>query len=89
MQAWDNSDTGARFFAHPTVLQIYTPQSSVIAHIFYMTKKECVVITFRTGTTYNYFDVPLHVFLYAFNADSAGTWYNENIRGKYDFAQRL
>jgi hypothetical protein len=42
-------------------------------------------ITFKTGSKYRYFGVPLSVFNLFANADSHGKFFQSNIRSQYKF----
>lgn len=44
-------------------------------------------IEFTNGRTYRYFDVPLHEFEALTRAASPGTYFNENIKGRYRYAR--
>ena len=42
-----------------------------------------LVIVFKSGKSYTYFDVPRAEVEWFLDADSPGTYYNENIKGQY------
>ncbi len=42
-----------------------------------------LTVEFHSGRTYDHPDVPYHVFNEFLNAWSKGTYYNQNIRGRY------
>ena len=67
------------------VVFIQPRQSSVIEYLSYYAYDNSLNVTFRSGKVYSYEDVPLEKIIEALTAESAGTWYNENIRNKYDF----
>ena len=63
---------------------IPTPASSVISSFGYDTFEKILIVTMKeTGAVYAYFDVPRQEFLAMYEAKSTGTFYNENVQGKY------
>jgi hypothetical protein len=44
-------------------------------------------IRFTSGKTYRYFDVPGDVFIRLLGANSKGEFFNEEIRGAYEYAE--
>ena len=61
--------------------------SSVIAWVAYDETSRTLTIEFRSGTTYDYFDVPRHIYEGLIEAPSAGTFFANNIRDVYRFAR--
>lgn len=57
--------------------------SSAISFIEYITTERTLLITFKGGRTYSYFDVPLEVYEEFLRSASKGTYFNEIIRDKY------
>jgi len=67
------------------VVFIQPRQSSVIEYLSYYAYNNSLNVRFLSGKVYTYEDVPFEKVIEALTAESAGTWYNENIRNKYDF----
>lgn len=61
-----------------------TPGSSHIREMRYDEATRTLYIDFRAGVTYAYSDVPIEVFNGAVIAGSAGKYFQENIKMKYD-----
>ena len=61
--------------------------SSVIARVAYDETSHTLIIEFRSGTTYEYFDVPEKIYQELVDAASAGTYFAENIRDVYRYAR--
>ena len=59
--------------------------SSNIAAAGYDDEKQTLRITFHSGRSYEYHKVPRIVFDNLLSADSAGQYFNRNIRDIYDF----
>lgn len=58
--------------------------SSALSFGVYDTDNLDLTIVFRNGRAYQYFDVSLDVFEAIDSAESAGVYYNNNIRGVFD-----
>jgi hypothetical protein len=61
--------------------------SSVITRVAYDETSHTLIIEFRSGTTYEYFDVPEKIYRELVDAASAGTYFAENIRDVYRYAR--
>ena len=61
-------------------------ESSVIRFVRYDPRKNALLITFTSGKTYIYLDVPQKVYDAFMKADSKGEFFNEEIRDQYSFA---
>ena len=61
--------------------------SSVIARAAYDEPSRTLSIEFRSGTLYEYFDVPQTIYQELVEAPSAGGYFAENIRDIYRFAR--
>jgi len=61
--------------------------SSVIARVAYDERSGTLLIEFRSGSFYDYFDVPRNIYQELIEAASAGTYFAENIRGVYRFTR--
>ena len=57
--------------------------SSAIAAVAYDQQSEELSITFRSGQTYNYSNVPMGVYQGLMGASSMGAYFVENIRDNY------
>lgn len=62
-------------------------QSKVIADIDYDRKSQGLKVTFVTGRTFEYIDVPAEVAASFQSAFSKGTFFNGYIRDRYDFRE--
>ena len=61
--------------------------STAIRNLFYVPAKRELWVTFVSGRRYVYADVPAEVFE-AFNtAESRGTFFNHEIRDRYDYRE--
>lgn len=67
----------------PTMI---TVSSSQISEIGYDETNEDLYVTFKSGVTYKYFNVPFGVYQLLLNTTSIGKTLNEVVKGKYDFA---
>lgn len=65
--------------------------SSLITSVRYRRKTDNLTITFTSGRTYRYFDVPARVYealIDAKNAgESLGVFFNVSIKGLYDYEE--
>ena len=59
--------------------------SSVVAQMTYDEAKETLRIRFVSGMLYDYQKVPLAVYEAMKASDSKGTFFNQQIKGKYRF----
>ena len=59
--------------------------SSVVAEMIYDDETEILRIIFVSGMAYDYKKVPLEVYEAMKASGSKGTFFNQNIKGKYDF----
>lgn len=59
--------------------------SSVISTFFYIPSTVTLRIVFVTGMVYDYLDVPQDVFNEMKASFSKGTFFNQHIKGVYDF----
>lgn len=46
-----------------------------------------LLVSFKNGTHYNYYDVPKQLFEDLKKAESKGKFLNENVKGKYEYAK--
>lgn len=61
--------------------------SSVIKSVAYDEDAGELDVTFTSGKTYRYFDVPLGVYAEFLDAASKGEFFNENIRDAFRYAE--
>jgi len=61
--------------------------SSNIAEIGYDNELQTLEIMFKTGISYQYFNVPKHVYEQLQNADSVGKYFNAQIKGHFQEAR--
>lgn len=66
---------------------IETPESSSIARFCYDDRKHVLIVEFKHGGVYNYYDVPQQVFEQMIRAPSKGSFFLENIREEYDYTR--
>lgn len=62
-------------------------KSSNISHIGYDTEKRLMSVKFKTGSIYRYEDVPPEAHEALVGADSVGSHFHENIRGKFIYTK--
>lgn len=65
-----------------------TLQSSAMTHARYRAERHELDITFISGETYTYLAVPMGVYVDLVEAESAGGYYNDNIRDHYSFRKK-
>lgn len=63
-------------------------RSSLVQRAIYDPAKQTLAVTFSTGRTYLYFDVPPDVYTELQTADSMGQYFNWRIRDQYEFRER-
>ena len=61
--------------------------SSNIESIGYDATSQTLEVCFNSGSIYQYFDVPRHVYEGLMNASSHGQYLNQNIKGSYRYAR--
>jgi hypothetical protein len=66
---------------------VETPDSSSIARFCYEERKHVLVVEFKHGAAYNYYDVPQRVFEQMIAAPSKGRFFLKNVREEYDYTQ--
>lgn len=67
---------------------IPTPQSSTMAGIGYDEASHTLTVEFNSGSRYNYYDVPQHVYDGMKSADSIGKYFNAEIKSVYRYARQ-
>ena len=67
---------------------ISTPQSSNVAGFSYEEASQTLTVEFNSGSRYNYYDVPQHIFEGMKSADSKGKYLNAEIKGAYRYARQ-
>lgn len=66
---------------------IETPQSSNIARFAYEAPSQVLTVEFKTGGTYNYFDIPAVIFEQMMAASSKGQFLAQQIKGRFRYAR--
>ena len=70
-----------------TMKCIETRVSSRIARFCYDERSRVLLVEFKHGGIYNYYDVPQGVFEQMITPPSKGRFFLENIREEYDYSQ--
>jgi hypothetical protein len=66
---------------------IATPESSTIAGFDYLKDRKVLIVEFKNGGRYNYYDVPEVIFERMKTAPSKGQFLAQNIKGIYRYAR--
>lgn len=66
---------------------ISTPESSTIAAFGYDDARNVLVVQFKAGSTYEYYDVPESIFRYMSDASSKGQFLAQSVKGSYRYAR--
>ena len=66
---------------------IATPDSSNVAGFEYIKETQVLIVEFKNGGRYNYYDVPEGVFEGMKAASSTGQFLAQNIKGHYRYAR--
>lgn len=67
--------------------QMTVVKSSTIDSIYYATTTNELMVTFKNGTTYTYYDVTLEDYQSLITAESIGKALNQTIKTKYKYAK--
>ena len=70
-----------------TIEVIETPQSSSLKRFSYERKEKTLMVEFKDGRGYEYYDVPESVFKEMVAAPSKGQFYIYEIRDDYEFSR--
>lgn len=62
-------------------------QSSSIISVGFDAPSSTMEIEFKDGRIYQYFEIPEQVFRDLKSAPSVGSYFHQNVRGKYAYAQ--
>ncbi|MFT7388469.1 MAG: hypothetical protein ACI8VC_001723 [Candidatus Endobugula sp.] len=62
-------------------------KSSNVAAVGHVDSSSTLQVSFNNGSTYQYFNVPVNVFLELYNASSVGGYLAKKIKGKYKYKQ--
>ena len=65
-----------------------TPQSSNVAGFGYDKDRQTLIVEFKSGIRYNYYDIPEHVYDGIKLAGSKGKYLNSEIKGIYRYARQ-
>jgi hypothetical protein len=66
---------------------IATPESSTIAGFDYIKDRKVLIVEFKNGRRYNYYDVPETIFERMKAAPSKGKFLAQNVKGAYRYAR--
>lgn len=66
---------------------VETPGASNIARFRYDAANQVLIVEFKHGETYNYYDVQELVFEQMKTAPSKGQFLSQNIKGRYRYAR--
>ncbi|HDS1201893.1 TPA: KTSC domain-containing protein [Shewanella algae] len=64
-----------------------SPESSTIVRVGYDDESSILIVEFKTTGTYNYFDVPHHIFERMRNAPSRGSFLAQEVKNTYRYAR--
>ena len=64
-----------------------TVGSTTLRRVGYDAERQLLQIEFQNRSIYQYFDVPMAVYEELLHAPSKGTYFNQSIRPKFDFAR--
>ena len=64
-----------------------TPESSNVSGFDYIEDRQVLVVEFRDGGRYNYYDVPTRIFEGLKGASSKGEFLAKNVKGIYRYAR--
>lgn len=65
--------------------EVHTTRSSMLKTVSYDDKENCLSVTFASGGTYKYKDVPKTVFNELISAESEGKYFLANVKNKFEF----
>jgi hypothetical protein len=66
---------------------INTPESTTVTRFDYQTDRRILLVEFKDGGRYQYYDVPGHVFEQMKAAASKGQFLAQKIKGAYRYAR--
>ena len=58
--------------------------STSIASVRHDSKEKVLTVSFHSGSSYDFVNVPNEIFHNMIKAESAGKFYHANVRGKFD-----
>lgn len=68
-------------------MEWHTISSSTLERVSYDSGSMTLTVEFKSGTAYQYFDVPEHVFSDLLSASSPGQYLSQNIKSSYRYAR--
>jgi hypothetical protein len=71
----------------PAEAQSISVQSSLLATVVYHRSESILVLEFRDGASYQYFDVPAEIYTGLLAAESKGSYFNSQIRDCFQYLQ--
>ena len=66
---------------------IDTPESSKIVRFAYDVQAQVLAVEFKSGSTYNYYDIPEIIFEQMKAASSKGQFLAQQVKGSYRYAR--
>lgn len=81
---WDYVQKSESRTYFPMNEQVTLIRSSLIRSISYDRQYERLSVVFEDGASVIYVDVPIVIYKGLLNARSAGAYFNQNVKGKYD-----
>jgi hypothetical protein len=64
-----------------------TVKSSTISEIGYNAQQSIMTVKFKTGSIYEYLEVPQEIYDFVMNSDSVGKALNAEVKGVYEYRQ--
>lgn len=61
--------------------------SSNVAEVGYDENQRIMEVLFRSGTLYQYFDVPPQIYAELMQSSSVGSYLNSNVKGQFRYAR--
>ena len=62
-----------------------TVESTTLATVTYDSNRQVLRLGFQSGAVYDYFDVPSDLYQALITAESKGSFFNRNIRGRFNY----
>jgi hypothetical protein len=84
-QSPNDSPSDVGISKNPARKQVKLPASSTIQSAAYWPGKQYLLVSFKSGHTYSYADVPIQTIGFWEFATSAGSWFFYNIRMSYKY----
>ncbi len=65
------------------------PEGSNVKSASYDSSHEVLTVTFKTGKSYNYFEVPIGVWRKCLEAESGTAFLNAEVKGKFIYKEKV